>query len=101
MPDPTAEVRIVAEFEAKPGCQRELGATLLAMVEPTRAEPGCVQYDLHVDKERDGHFLFFERFASADAVAFHNRTPHFLRLGDAVKGLIVGPPAVTRMRQIG
>jgi quinol monooxygenase YgiN len=34
---------------AKPGAREELMAMLTAQVAPTRAEPGCMNYDFHVD----------------------------------------------------
>ena len=38
---------IVAHFHANPGRGQTLGDALLAIVEPTRAEPGCVYIHLY------------------------------------------------------
>ena len=51
-------VAVVAELVAKPGKEEELRRELLALVEPTRREEGCVQYDLHVSTEERGRFVF-------------------------------------------
>ena len=49
---------IVAQFHAKPGCERTLGEVLLANVEPTRAEPGCVYLHLyHAMKDTSTFFI--------------------------------------------
>jgi quinol monooxygenase YgiN len=37
----------VAFFTARPGQSDALGQRLLALVGPTRQEPGCVRYDIY------------------------------------------------------
>jgi quinol monooxygenase YgiN len=66
----------VAIFVAKPGKEAELETLLQGLVEPTRQEPGCLQYDLHQDIREPGRFVFIERWASPEALAGHGRTPH-------------------------
>ena len=46
MPDPA--LAMVVEFRAAPGKVDELRAALLGIVGPSRAEAGCLRYDLHV-----------------------------------------------------
>src|SRR5689334_15311839 len=46
---PMAEtLTVVAELVAKPGMEEDLRRELMKIVEPTRNEDGCIQYDLHV-----------------------------------------------------
>ena len=45
---------MTAEFRATPGRRGELRDELLLLVKPTRAEDGCLQYDLHESIERRG-----------------------------------------------
>ena len=51
---------MVVEFRAQPGKRAELLAELLLLVAPTRAEDGCVLYDLHESAEDDHVFAFYE-----------------------------------------
>ena len=52
----TIVARILAKAE-----KRELVKTeLLKLIEPTRAEEGCINYDLHQDNENPNLFLFYE-----------------------------------------
>jgi quinol monooxygenase YgiN len=41
------QLTLVALIRAKPDKSEELGRRLLALVEPTRKEVGCINYDVH------------------------------------------------------
>jgi quinol monooxygenase YgiN len=75
---------IIAESHAKPGKADALRTALLTMIEPSRAEPGCVQYTLHEDTAEPGHFYFYEVWKDAAAFEFHTQTPHFKAFGPKV-----------------
>jgi quinol monooxygenase YgiN len=47
-----------------------------AYVEPSRAEPGCVQYHMLRDVQDPTLFIFFEVWASPEAFAEHTALPH-------------------------
>ena len=95
------EVRIVAEFHAAPGKAEALRELLATLIAPTRAEPGCLQYDLHVSLVDANHLFFFERFVDVAAIEFHNEQPYLKQLGDQLAELIAEPVMVTRVRQVG
>ena len=61
------EVTIVAEIIARNGREDDLRAALKGLVKPTLALPGCRRYDLHEDRARPGHFLFYETWRSRAA----------------------------------
>ena len=54
---------------------------LLALVEPTRKEPGCLCYNLHQSKADPTQFMFYEQWASKEALDAHGKTPHMKALG--------------------
>lgn len=91
---------IVAEVTAKPGCEQRLREELLACIEPTRAEAGCVQYLLHVSAENPGHFLFYENWASREAFGQHMATPHLQRLMSLIPELVEGQPRISMFERI-
>ena len=103
MPSPQmqAEVRIVAEATAKPGCADALRTALMAMIPPSLAEPGCVSYELHEARGDPGHFVFVERWTDAASFDFHTKTPHYRQLGPTIADLLAGPPKLTQLRVIG
>jgi len=91
---------VVAEMKAKPGKEDALRQALLALVEPTRKEEGCVQYDLHEHIAEPGRFVFYENWSSAEHLAKHAASEHLKRFG-AIRGdLLDGPARVERFTRI-
>jgi quinol monooxygenase YgiN len=64
-------------LEAAPGREQELGSLLNSLVTPTRAEAGCLGYELNSSREKPGVFLFYEKFADQNALDAHVNSPHF------------------------
>ena len=91
---------VVAEMMAKPGKEDELRRHLLALVEPTRQEDGCVQYDLHQSTGEAGRFVFFENWQSREALDRHLQTPHLLAFGRAAGELLAEPGRVLTFARI-
>jgi quinol monooxygenase YgiN len=83
-----SEIAVVATFVAKPGAEEKLKLALQSVVEPTRKEPAALQYDLHRDIKEPRRFIFFERWASEEGLALHNKTPHIVNLGATLPDLI-------------
>ncbi|MCA8880511.1 MAG: antibiotic biosynthesis monooxygenase [Rhodobacteraceae bacterium] len=70
---------IVAELTAHPGKEDALREALKAIIPPTLAEPGCIQYDMHEDNDRPGHFVFYETWENREIWdTSHNVAPHIL-----------------------
>lgn len=61
---------------------------LLACVQPSRAEDGCLSYVLHRSLDEAGRFVFVERWADRDAIERHRRMPHYRAMADAVADLL-------------
>lgn len=98
MPDPL--LTVVAEMSAQPGKEDALRQALLACIEPTRKEDGCVQYDLHESTVQPGHFVFYEHWTSAEALASHLATPHLTQLKSLVPQLVEGEPRILTLHRI-
>lgn len=92
---------VAARAQAKPGKEDALRATLMGLIEPTRAEAGCVQYDLHEEKGKPGSFLFFEKWTSKQALDEHMAMPYLKALFAAVPELVEGAPVIGLYDQIG
>ncbi|MCX6622939.1 MAG: putative quinol monooxygenase [Acidobacteria bacterium] len=88
----TALLTLVAEFQAKEGKEAEAREALLALIEPTRKEDGCVQYDLHVLNDQPGRFLFYENWTSRAELDRHAASAHLAALGAKIPELFVAPP---------
>ena len=56
----TVTVTVIAYHQAKPVKEAALRQALLAVCGPTRAEKGCLNYDLHVSPDDPGLLVFHE-----------------------------------------
>lgn len=78
-PTPAASADLltaVTFIEGKVGREDELKKDLLALSGPTRAEPGCLAYDLYQSPERHNRFMRYELWRDAAALEAHKATPH-------------------------
>ncbi len=71
-----AKLTIVARITAKPDQIEFMKKELEKLVEPTRAEEGCLQYDLHQDDESPAHFLFYENWTTREHWLAHMENDH-------------------------
>ncbi|MGE7989366.1 putative quinol monooxygenase [Lysinibacillus fusiformis] len=68
---------LCAILKAKSGQKEKLRNELLKLVEPSRAEKGCIEYKLHQSLEEDRTFLFYEIWASEREINEHVNTEHY------------------------
>lgn len=71
------KVKTIAVLTARPGKADALRDLLAQLVEPSRAEPGNLRYDLWADPAQPGRFVLDELYAGPAAVEAHHATPHF------------------------
>src|SRR5271169_2443934 len=81
-------VTLVVALRARPGQEAALEKELRALVVPSRAERGCIAYDLHVSSDQPGLFLLREIWASLKHHQKHWETPHMNAWG-ARKGALM------------
>lgn len=67
---------LAALFTARPGCEAALAEEAAKMVGPTRAEPGCLRYDLVRDLKNPAVIAFLETWEDPAALEAHRHTPH-------------------------
>ncbi|HBY59294.1 MAG TPA: antibiotic biosynthesis monooxygenase [Solibacterales bacterium] len=91
---------VVAELVAKPGRESELREQLLGLIEPTRKEDGCLQYDLHEHTSDQGRFVFYENWTSEEALARHAASPHLQALGKVAPDLLAEPARILTYRRL-
>lgn len=82
------KLTIVANIIARSGKEDLVKSELAKLVETTRAEQGCIQYDLHQDNTNPAHFLFFENWASRDQWQTHMNAPHLAAYIAATDGAV-------------
>jgi len=69
-------LEIVAILTAKAGSEALVGETLSALVEPTRAEDGCISYRVFVSAVDPATFITVETWNSQDEFNEHMQTPY-------------------------
>lgn len=79
---------IVAHITAAPDAIELVKHGLLGLIAPTRAEAGCVQYDLHQDNENPAYFMFFENWESRELWLAHMESDHIKAFQAATDGKI-------------
>lgn len=94
-------VTVVATVHAKAGREEEMKRELLALIEPTRSESGCINYDLHQAVDDPSVFMFYENWRSKEDLDKHLETSHFKAWREKGEGLLAGPSAVTLWQIIG
>jgi quinol monooxygenase YgiN len=67
---------LVAQIRAKPGKEKQLEGVLRALLQPTRAEPGCITYDLHQGREEPDLFVLYENWETVPLWQDHMGSPH-------------------------
>jgi quinol monooxygenase YgiN len=91
---------VVAELHAKTGKEEDLRRALLALIEPTRREEGCVQYDLHVHTNDPGRFVFYENWVSREHLDRHLASEHLTRFRALADDLLSEAPRVETYSRI-
>src|SRR4051794_4244356 len=86
----TPGIRVVARFIAKRDHISQVTDILSALVEPTRAEEGCITYELLHNAHDPTDFTFVEEWTSEEALERHLATEHIAecrrRIGEYVEG---------------
>ena len=74
-----AEAPIVISVitESVPGREDEVVSIFAALITPSRAEEGCLRYELSVSPDQPGTFLFYESFRDQAAIDAHVASAHF------------------------
>jgi quinol monooxygenase YgiN len=93
---PSEQVVVVATIQIKPGSEDEALSAFAASIPPTHEEEGCLAYALHRDRDDPTRFIVVERWASAEALEAHGKTPHLRELFGTVGGLVAAPPSIVR-----
>lgn len=94
-------VRIVAHIPALPDKVDQVREVLSALLAPTRAEAGCLSYELLQNLEDPTDFTFVEEWASDEAIDSHMAGPHLQAALALMPGLLAGAPQIHRYTLIG
>lgn len=82
------QLTVVARILAHEGKRELVKSELLKLIAPTRAEQGCLNYDLHQDNENPNLFLFYENWESRELWQVHMNNEHLAQYLKATEGAV-------------
>lgn len=82
------KLTIVAKIEAKESSIELVKAELLKLIEPTRNEEGCLQYDLHQDNDNPAVFVFYENWENRELWQKHMNNARLAAYIEATEGAV-------------
>jgi quinol monooxygenase YgiN len=83
---------LVIRLRVKEGLAAKFEETFAKAAKATRAEKGCITYDLNHDTEDSARYVVYERWKSVDALESHLKSDHIKALLKALPELIDGAP---------
>ena len=94
-------VHFFAEFEPKPEREHAFRDELLKVVEPSRAEAGCVALHVFESLREPLRYAIHSEWVDEAAFEYHTQLPHTLRFLRAAEELLTQDVRGLRTRQIG
>lgn len=82
------KLTIIARVLAKEEKRELVKAELLKLIEVSRAEKGCINYDLHQDNENPNLFLFHENWENRALWQIHMGNQHLAGYIKATEGAV-------------
>jgi quinol monooxygenase YgiN len=80
------EFAVVVRYKTRPGEADRVADALENMLEPSRAEPGNLDYQVLRDTDDPSVFVLVERYTDEAAFEAHRSSPHF---GKWLKGAVL------------
>jgi quinol monooxygenase YgiN len=93
------QVTVLVRIKAKPETRAQVHAELEKLLAPTRQEKGCINYDMHVAKDDNALFLFYENWTSESDLTNHLAAPHVQRWIDLAQTLLAEPMELSLWRK--
>ena len=90
---------IFVTLTPKSGKEADLETLLRGMCEPSRAEAGCITYNLY-KKVDGGAFHFFEIWKTQADLDAHREEPHYKNFREKLGDLVEGPPSPNFLERI-
>ncbi|HBB34740.1 MAG TPA: antibiotic biosynthesis monooxygenase [Cyanobacteria bacterium UBA8803] len=93
-------VRVVARLIALPEKVEELKTILSSLIEPTRAEEGCIEYELFQNQADPTDFTFVEEWATGALLDAHLASTHIQAAIAQLEGLLAAAPDIRRYDKV-
>ena len=94
------KVYLTAILKAVPSHREEVLALLLEMVEASRKEAACIQYDLHQVNDDENQFIFYEIWKDQAGLDAHNDQSYIVELGKVAGEKLQEAPQILLMNKL-
>jgi len=94
------QISVLAMFKAKSGLEERVREELLKLVAPTRAESGCINYDLHQCSDDKSKFMLYENWVSKKNLDVHLEMPHLNHFKSIADEILAEPLQITIWQMI-
>lgn len=85
---------VIAKFIAQEGKSDALYEAIDRCIAPSRAEAGCIHYDVYRSTEDNNRFLIHEKWKNEQAIQFHFEQTHFKSLIADTHPLLASEPDI-------
>ncbi len=83
-----SKLTIIATIVSKEDKTELVKAEMIKLIDKTRVEDGCINYDLHQDNSNPAHFVFHENWESEAHLEKHLASQHIADYMAATEGCI-------------
>ena len=94
------KITVVARIKAKGGMEEAVRQELMSLISPSRADDGCINYDLHQATDDKSIFLFYENWSNKNNLDKHSKTPHFKSFFEKAESMLAEPIDITLWEMI-
>lgn len=94
------KVTVIAKARAKAGLEEKVRQEIMALIEPTRAESGCINYDLHRSSGDPALFMLYENWVSMKDLEEHLAMPYLEAFKAKAPELLADPIEITLWEMI-
>lgn len=95
------QITTIGRLKAKPGAESQLEEALKRLIEPTRAESGCIDYTMHRSLEEPGTFYFYDNWHSQEDLDAHFEMPYMKQAIELAPELLAEPLQIIRLEKVG
>ena len=94
------KIVLIARLKVKADSVEAAKQAALAIIESSRAETGCLNYDFHQAIDDETVFVWHETWANKAAVEAHGASEHFRDFSRKIKYLVDEPLQITLTRMV-
>lgn len=76
---------VLAKVTSKDGMEDKIINEAKTLIEATRAEKGCIEYNLYNPIDSENILLFVEKWETKEFLESHIKQDHFIKFGSAIE----------------